>query len=172
MDSPNAERPHPVVMWIVTPLVVLTAAFMYVITSDAWTTARIIGQVAFTTIAVGMVVATVAPNRGWWGLRVVAFVIFATYLWYLITEFVINPNPLSFTESRYDPSLFNAVLGFLLYGVPGLIYSMRGSMWGKLGHNNPKDVTRCDVVTLYIACGAALLFLFLSRLAGVAVLWK
>ena len=172
METPNAEAPRLVIMWILTPLMVLFALFMYLFFSDNWTTARIIGQAAFSLMAFGMVIATIFPKEGWWGLRIVAFVIFAGYLSYLVNQFIFEANEIDPAVTRASASPFNALLGFLFFGIPCLLYSLWGSTWGKLGHEKQKNINAWDLATFYVAWGAQWLFIILSMFATIAIVWK
>ncbi len=172
MTKPNAEQPRPMIMWVLTPVVIVFALFMFIsFDSDEWTTPRVIGQVAFSLVAFGMLVTTVAPTRGWWGIRLVTFVIFAGYFFYLIDQFVIQSNSLEPTVSRSATSPFNALLGFLFFGIPCLLYSLWGSTWGSIGRSSEK-ATKTDIVSYYIAWGAQVLFLALSLFSVIYVIWK
>lgn len=160
-------------MWILSLFLVLTTLFMFVFFDDGgWTTERTVGQAILTAITVLVVAATVAPDRAWWAFRILAFSVFAVYFWYLITQFVIEAKPLEFPPRSGERSPMNALMGFLVFGVPCLIYSMWGSTWGKLGRGNPENVTRGDTITFYIAWGAQVLFILLSVLAAIVALWK
>lgn len=163
--SQNLEVPRRGVLLWVTPIAVVLTAFMYVyFDSYEWEPGPIIVQVALSAISVGLVVATIWPEKGWWGIRVVAFVIFAAYLWYLIDMIWLSGQAIEITERRSQATPFNAILGFLFFGIPCFLYTMWGSTWGRLGHRSSEDVTRIDIFTYYIAWAAQALFLALSSL--------
>lgn len=168
----NSESPRRGVLLWVTPIAVAVTAFMYVyFDSYEWTTAQVVLQVALTAVSFGLLVATVSPRKGWWGLRVVTFVIFAAYLWYLIDMLWLSGEELEVTGRRSDATPFNALLGFLFFGVPCLLYTMWGSTWGRLGHVPPEETTRTDIVMYGIAWAAQALFLILSALViGIGLL--
>ena len=161
----NLESPRRGVLLWVTPIAVVVTAFMYVyFDSYEWTTPQIFLQVALTAVSFGLVVATTSPGKGWWGLRIVTFVIFGPYLWYLIDMLWLSGEELEVTGRRSDATPFNAILGFLFFGVPCLLYTMWGSTWGRLGHSSPEETTRTDVVMYRIAWAAQALFLILCGL--------
>jgi hypothetical protein len=169
----NLETPRRGVLLFVTPLAVLFAVFMFFFFStDEWTTARVIGQVGFTAIALGLVAATVAPSKGAWGIRVVTFTIFAAYLSYLIYEFWFSGQEMAISTRRSQASPFNAILGFLFFGIPCLIYTLWGSTWGRVGHVNPERTTRTDRVVFLVAWTAQVLFLGLSALVVIVGIWR
>jgi len=140
--------------------------------TDEWTTARVISQVGFTAIALGLVVATIAPSKGAWGIRVVTFTIFAAYLFYLIYEFWFSGQELSISARRSQASPFNSILGFLFFGVPCLLYTLWGSTWGRLGRVSPEQTTRTDILVFLFAWAAQILFLGLSALVVVVGIWR
>ena len=151
-----------------TPIAALIAVGMFLFfAGDEWTFGRIITQIGFSAIAVGLVVATVSPRHGWWGLRLVTFTIFAAYLAYLIYELWYSGEGLTITQRQSQATPFNSILGFLFFGVPCLIYTLWGSTWGRLGYVDPEKVTRTDVVVYLLARLAAALFLGLSILVVV-----
>jgi len=169
----NLETPRRGVLLLVTPLAVLIAVFMFVFFSaDEWTPARAMGQVGFTAIALGLLIATVAPSRGAWGIRVVTFTIFAAYLSYLMHEFWFSGQELAISTERSQPSPFNSILGFLFFGIPCLLYTLWGSTWGRLGHVRPDSTTRMDRVVFLVAWTAQVLFLGLSALVVIAGIWR
>lgn len=171
--SVNLETPRRGVLLFVTPVAVLIAMFMFVFFSaDEWTPARAIGQVGFTAVALGLVVATVAPSRGGWGIRVVTFTIFAAYLLYLIHEFWFSGQELAISTRISQPSPFNSILGFLFFGIPCLLYTLWGSTWGRLGHVSPGRATRSDRVVFVVAWVAQAVFLCLSALVVIAGIWR
>lgn len=169
----NLETPRRGVLLLVTPLATLVAVFMFFFfASDEWTTARVVAQIGFSAIALGLVVATVDPAKGAWGLRVVTFTIFAAYLFYLIHEFWFSGQELTISPRRSQASPFNSVLGFLFFGVPCLVYTLWGSTWGRLGHLAPERATRTDIAVFLCAWAARILFLGLSALVVIVGLWR
>lgn len=163
-----AEETHPVLMGILALLMTLGAWILYALfSSEGWTTARVIGQVAFIITAIGLYVATASQTLG---LRIVAFVIFAGYLCVLIAEFVIEARPVAITGgTKFSP--VGALLGFLSVGIPCLLYSMRGFTRVRPVHDKPAGAKRAQAVA-YLAWGAHMFFLALSALVSLAVLWK
>ena len=169
----NPESPRRGVLYFVTPLAVLVAAFMFFFfASEEWTPARVIFQVALSALAFGLVVATVAPKKGWWGVRIVTFTIFIAYLWYLIDMLWISGQELEVTGRRSEATPFNAILGFLFFGVPCLLYTLWGSTWGRLGRASPEETTRTDIFMYWIAWAAQVLFLGLSALVVITAITK
>ena len=169
--QPNLETPRRGVLLFVTPLAILIAAIMFLFFSDDWTAGRIIGEVVFVAIALGLLAATVAPQRGAWGIRLVTFILFLVYLGYLLYEFLFSGQQLELS-GRPEPSPFKALLGFLFFGIPCLLYTMWGSTWGRLGHVKPSAATTSDRVVYLVAWGAQILFLLLSAVAIVAVIFR
>jgi hypothetical protein len=171
--SGNLETPRRGVLLFAAPVAVLIAVFMFVFFSaDEWTLARAIGQAGFTAIALGLVVATVAPSKGGWGIRVVTFTIFAAYLAYLIHQFWFSGQEVTLSSRMSQPSPFNSILGFLFFGIPCLLYTLWESTWGRLGHMNAGRATRSDKVVFAVAWIAQALFLCLSALVVITGVWR
>jgi hypothetical protein len=171
MENPNAEIPKRSVLWVASGGMFLFTFVMYLFFDQRGWTARdmmFIGVSGVMTL--GLIVTLIDAKRFWWGMRLVTFIIFATYLSYLLYEFAWSGKVLEITTSRGEASPFNSVLGFLFFGVPCLLYTFWGSTWGKLGHERPEKVSRSDVVNFYIAWGAHWLFFILSAVAVAAAL--
>jgi hypothetical protein len=166
----NPETPRRGVLLFVTPLAVLNAAVVFLLT-DEWPISLALVEVGFTAIAFGLVVATVAPRRGAWGIRVVTLTIFLAYLSYLIYELWFSEQELAVSPPAKSTP-FNAILGFLFFGVPCLIYTLWGSTWGRLGYVESGSANRTDVIVYLIAWGAQILFLTLSVLVVVVGIWR
>jgi hypothetical protein len=174
MNSANAESPRRGVLWFAAPAMMLFTAFMYLFFDQrgGWPISEIVFVGVCAAMSFGLVMALINATKFWWGLRIVTFIIFAAYLAYLLHEFWFTSQPLEVTPRRSAATPFNAILGFLFFGVPCLLYSFWGSTWGKLGHAKPENVTRWDIANFYLAWGAQWLFLILSVVAVVVGLWR
>src|SRR5262245_45076141 len=112
----NLEVPRRGVLLFVTPIAVLVAVGMFFFFASVdWTIARVVVEIGFAAIAVGLTVATIAPRRGWWGLRLVTFTIFSAYLGYLIHQLWFSGEALSVPERESQATPFNSILGFLFF---------------------------------------------------------
>lgn len=152
---------------------VLFTGVMYLYSEQrGWTTGESIVVGASGAMSIGLIATLINATRFWWGMRIVAFVIFVAYLSYLFHEFWYTEKPLAVDNSHGEGSPFEAILGFLFFGVPCLLYTFWGSTWGKLGQAEPQNIDRWDVATAYLAWGAHWLFLALSALAVAAGLWR
>ena len=171
MEPRNAEIPTRVVLWFATAGMLVFTVFMYFFFDQrGWGTRDVVFIAASGALTLGLAVTLIDARRLWWGMRLVTFIIFAAYLFYLLYEFWWSGKELELTAQRSAATPFNSILGFLFFGIPCLIYTFWGSTWGKLGHEQPEGVTRSDVITYYLAWGAQWLFLALSALAVIAAL--
>lgn len=111
-------------------------------------------QLAFVgvcgAITFGLALILINGSRFFWLLRVVTFTVFAVLFWYVIDQGFIHRHPLT-VDDPGAPSFLNALRGFLLFGLPSLLYTLWGSQWGKLGTPEPRDVTRTDILILKLA---------------------
>lgn len=172
MDQHNIDQPKPFIMWIISLFTMLMAAVTYISSSgEGWSILNIMTQLAISTLAVGLLVTAVSPSRGWWGIRLSAFVIFGSYFWYIIDQFIIQGGVFEPTLDRSSKSPFNALLGFLIIGTPCLMFSLWGSVKGKFGLD-PEQFTNADRASHKIAQGAQWLFLALSMTAVMLVGWQ
>ena len=169
--SPNAQTPRRGVLVGITPFVVLTTVFMYFFfDQQGWSTSGVVFEAVLVLICICLILTIVDAREFWWAPRMLTFIVFATYLSYLLYEFWFTQKPLNPTLRGDTP--FRSILGFLVFGVPCLLYTFWGSTWGKLGHAEPENVDRWDIATFYLARGAKWLFTALSVFALVATLWK
>ena len=158
----NPEQPRQRVLFFVTPLAVLMAAFMFFFFSqDEWTTNRVIGQLGFSVIAFGLLITTLFPVRGWWGIRLVTLTIFLTYSSYLIDQLWFSEETISLSGNFARPTPMNSVLGFLVWGLPSLFYTLWGSLSGRLHYLPEAGASLSDVVAHIIAWIAQAIFLIL-----------
>lgn len=143
-------------------MLIFTCVLFLFFDQRGWKTWNIASIGISILVTIGFIVTLIDPQRFWWGMRLVTFVIFAGYLAYLLDEFWRPSHELEQLSRPSEASQFNSVLGFLFFGLPCLLYTFWGSTWGKLGHPEPESVSRSDVFLFYIAWGAQWLCLFLS----------
>ena len=167
----NAENPRPVIMWILTPLMLISTYLVYLNFSGRWSPMAILGQSIFILMSIGMIAATISPKRGWWGLRLVTFFIFLAYFGYLWSEFILKNGKVVLTETS-GTSPFLSLLGFLAFGIPCLIYSLWGSVIGRLGYENHPAITGWDVSVYYLFQMCRWLFIILSALSVVIIIYR
>ncbi len=67
------------------------------------------------------------PSRfGRWAFRILAGVVFLTYAGYLVYEFGFDDAPFKLLESEGEASPRNALLGFVIIGLPCLWFALFG----------------------------------------------
>lgn len=158
-------------LWVALIAIVSFASLMSLFFDQrGWEFRDILFMAVLGVVALGLAVTLINAERFWWGLRIVTFIVFACYLCYLLFEFWWAKGRISVSARGEAASPLDSVLGFLCFGVPSLLYTFWGSIWGKLGQANPENVNRWDVVTYYFAQGALCLFLLLSAIAFIVTL--
>jgi hypothetical protein len=168
----NAEIPRPWILWLLTPMMMLSTYFVFLHSSDQWSLSSVLVVSIFVLMSVGLLVASLVPDKGRWGIRLVAFLIFLAYFAYLVAEFIFEFKTFELAGDRSEPSPFNALLGFLLFGIPCLNYSIWGSVWGRVGHQDVVELTLKDVIAYHLMRGAYWLFAILSTVASVFIIWQ
>jgi hypothetical protein len=114
------------VRWTLSPFVVLFAVLTPVLISE-WTPIRTAIVVGMELMCFCLLAAFWLPPRiGHWAFRGLAGLVFLAYAGYLIDEFFFTTTPLSVSGSRGQASPRNALLGFLIIGLPCLWYSLFG----------------------------------------------
>ena len=63
---------------------------------------------------------------GRWAFRSLAAAVFLVYAGYLIDQFFFSDTPFRLAESRSETSPRNALLGFVIIGLPSLWYALLG----------------------------------------------
>ena len=116
----------PFIRWALSPFVLLFAVVMPLLV-EKWTLklAVMIGGMEFLCVA--LLAGFWLPARiGRLGFRCVGGGIFVAYASYLIYEFFFSDTPFRLIESRGEASPRNALLGFVIIGLPGLWYAVFG----------------------------------------------
>jgi len=172
VDHQNVGQPKPFIMWIIALFAVTMAVVMYTSSdTEGWTGQNIISQMAISSLAFGLLVTALAPQRGWWGIRLAAFVIFASYFWYIIDQFLIQGSAVDLTVERSTKSPFNALLGLLIFGIPCLMFSLWGDIKGKIAPNT-EQTTEAKPISHKVAIISQWLFLALSAAAALLIAWQ
>jgi hypothetical protein len=121
------------VRWTLTPAVFLFAVLMpFLIPS--WTPTTVAITVGIEIMCLALIAGFWLPARlGRWALRVLAGLVFLAYFIYLIYEFLFSEAPFKIFEARGKASPRNALLGFIVIGLPCLWYSLFGRFTLKSG---------------------------------------
>ncbi len=166
-DSQNVESPRRGVLLFVTPFAVLSAVVMFFFFDQrGWSTTDIAFEAVLVLICVCLVLTLISPRAFWWAPRIVAFIIFASYLGYLVHELFSQPFVVPASRGAANP--INAILGFCFFGVPCLLYALSGSTIGPIaGKTDETHITAADIRYLRIAAAARLVFLGVSSLVVV-----
>ena len=112
--------------WTLTPLVLLFAIVMPLVV-EQWTLGKIamIGgmELVCLTLLAGF---WLPPRLGHWAFRILTALVFLAYASYLIHEFCFSGQPFRLTGRRSEASPRNALLGFVIIGLPCLWYTIKG----------------------------------------------
>ena len=82
----------------------------------------------------GLALILINGSRFFWLLRVATFAVFAVLFWYVIDQGFIHRHPLSL-DNPGAPSFFNALRGFLFFGLPCLLLHVVGKRLGQVGYS-------------------------------------
>jgi hypothetical protein len=149
--APNRNSPRRGVLWFGTVAMLLFTALMVVFFNQAgWHAPQMAFVGVCSAITFGLALNLIDGSRFFWLLRVATFAVFAGLFWDVIDQSFVHRHPLSF-DNPGAPSFFNALRGFLFFGLPSLLYTLWGSPWGKLGTPDPREVTRTDLLILKLA---------------------
>jgi hypothetical protein len=116
----------PFVRWTLTPVVFLFAVLIPFLISG-WTPTAVAITVGIEVMCLALIAGFWLPPRPQrWALRVLAGLVFVAYSIYLIYEFLFSDTPFKIDEARAKASPWNALLGFMVIGLPCLWYSLFG----------------------------------------------
>jgi hypothetical protein len=114
------------VRWSLSPLVLLFAILMPLVIEE-WTLPRIIVMAGIELACLALLAGFWLPARiGHWAFRGLAGLVFVAYAAYLIHEFLFTDKPFKILQSRGEASPRNALLGFVIIGLPCLMYAVLG----------------------------------------------
>jgi len=165
MEELNKDKSFTVrlLLWLLSlSFVYISVSLLAFLGREGWDLDEIVFQTGITLITFGMLVYTASPKRFAWGLRLITFVIFLAFLGYLFNQFIIQQSSFNVAMSRTSPTPFNALLGFLIIGIPCLMYSLWGSIWGA---QKTRSGTEGNSLSYWIALTAQWVFLLLSLLS-------
>ena len=149
------------VLWLAaSPFLILATLVMYLFFDQrGWSTADIAFEAALVLICICAVLMVVNPQVLWWTPRIVAFVLFATYLSYLVHELL--TQPFVAPTSRGAPNPINAILGFCAIGIPCLLYTFSRRTDGLLAEKTD-EAQSAEKVIPYARMASAARWLFLA----------
>jgi hypothetical protein len=92
-----------------------------------WSASRIAVMVGIELMCLALLAGFWLPSRiGQWAFRGVAGLISLAYAAYFIHEFFFTNAPFRISGRRSEASPFNALLGFIVIGLPCLVYAVLG----------------------------------------------
>lgn len=115
--------------------ILLASAWSYHESGD---TRQFVGSIAVASFIVFIILFAINGTRFWWAGRLVSFTIFFLYLLYVLDTWFWHTAPLGLDGPRSEVSRTNAVLGFIVFGLPALVFAFRGRTTTK------PDAPPCD----------------------------
>lgn len=109
--------------WVLAPFLVITAVVLP-LCIDSWTTQAIFTMVGLELFIIGLLIGLWDIERFEWALRIVAATIFLAYVAYLADEIM---HGRIWAGRRSAHSVLGALAGLLFWGVPALMYLIRGN---------------------------------------------
>jgi hypothetical protein len=114
------------IRWTLSPFVLIFAVVLPLLV-ESWTPARILLMAGIELMCITLLAGFWPPSRyGHWAFRGLAGLVFLAYAAYLVKEFFFTDNPIRIAGRRSEDSPFNALLGFIIIGLPSLWYSLFG----------------------------------------------
>ena len=114
------------IRWTLSPFVLIFAVVLPLLV-ESWTPARVFFMAGIELICVTLLAGFWLPSRyGHWAFRGLAGLVFLAYAVYFVHEFFFTDKAFKFTGRRSEDSPFNALVGFIIIGLPSLWYSLLG----------------------------------------------
>ena len=120
----------PFVRAVLAPVLILFAAGMALMV-DTWTTQAIVSISLLSGAALLGALWLISPKRFGWAGRVVAALVFLAYSAYLVYEFIFSGHEFRVVERSSNVSPRNALLGFVIIGLPCLWYALGKPTFGR-----------------------------------------
>jgi TctA family transporter len=175
MEAPgNIESPSRGVLLGVTPFAILTAVIMFLFFDQrGWATADVIFEAVIIAICLCLILSIANARGFWWAPRVIAFIIFASYLGYVVFELFLSHKPFTMPSSRGAANPINAILGFCIFGIPCLLYSLSGSTIGPAAARaDGENLSPRDVPYLRVAFAAKWVLVAVSTVVAAIGIWR
>ena len=126
MPTPHDDGYRPgFIFWTLAPCLVLFMALMPFLIPE-WNVQRAILMAAIEALCLLVFLGLMSPITRWWTWRGVGAIIFLAYVAYVIAMFREGGGEVTVGSRRSQPSVLNALLGFVAFGVPGLMYAVLG----------------------------------------------
>lgn len=127
--------------WSLAPFLVL---FLFVmpfclVTNGEVTFWRVVGVGGVEAVALALLLVLFNPIRFWWAGRLVGAGVFLAYLLYMIAMIV--EQKFVGQGRRAETTLFNAALGMIVFGLPGLCFAIFGRVTWR---TEPDDIEYDD----------------------------
>lgn len=113
------------IFWSLAPFLLGFAVFVIWMV-DTWTPAVIVLVVVLDIPILFLVLGLYDPVRFRWALRVTTGMVFMLYSWYLVDMWVLSDKEFKFFVSRSEASPMTSLLGFIIIGIPSLIFTLKG----------------------------------------------
>lgn len=123
------SQPRGFIFWSLAPLLVVFLVLMPILVPNRDPgTMVVLGGVEAAALA--LLLGLWNPHRFWWAWRALGAIVFLVYLAYAVAMFV--EGRFFGKGRRAETTLFNALLGMIAFGLPGLWYAIFGRLtWRK-----------------------------------------
>lgn len=158
--APDRNVPRRGVLWFgVIGALLLTGLLAFTFQQGGWTAPRIGALAVLLLLALSLILTLMDAARFWWGMRVVTCIVFAATLGNLLDAALLAPG------RQHADGFGLAFRGFLIFGLPALVYTLWGSIWGNVGLGQRKLITRADVAVFRLVYYGRWLFVALTLIA-------
>lgn len=123
--SQTGSAPRGFMFWALAPFLLIFVVAMPFLVPER-TLSAIIALIGVELFVILLLLGLFNPDRFWWAFRGIGALVFAGYCAYLVSMLVEAGFRIAFIPRRGEASLFNAILGFVIIGLPSLWYALFG----------------------------------------------
>ena len=113
------------IFWSLTPFLLGFVVSMPLMI-EKWNLSIIILVIAMEIPALCLALGLYDTIRFRWALRIATGMVFAIYSWYLVDMWVLSDKEFKLIVSRSEASPMTSLLGFVIIGIPSLIFTLKG----------------------------------------------
>ena len=115
--------------WMLAPWIIAGVLFFPYLAYQAFLAKETMGVIIAASLSlcyVSFLLMALSPGRFGWLSVFISGSIAAAYVWYFCDTYFVHHQPVKFSLNFAEPTPVNALLGFLVWGLPSLLFTIRG----------------------------------------------
>ena len=117
----------PTIFWILAPfLLIFMISMPFLI--PVWNVSAVITMISLESLSLLVFIGLFNPEKFHFAWRGVGLIIFLAYISYAIIMLIESKGAFTIPKRRSETNVFNALLGLIVFGIPGLSYAIFGRL--------------------------------------------